>query len=279
MYFDYLFWNNFNFYVLNYMKNNIYYTLDEAAEEIKKRWSDKILKKKVEEFLSNKFIPGFFKDIQRAVYPKSVVSPNNACDLFFLNAKYLGLEPLLVEYTNDLFTGLSEDKLLLARLHLLWHDGTLQTADIVDYKKYHEKQLQEVRVVSGEKLIDFHHNLFKLSQYPTGEIMDMSKYFKSYGRPKDFYPYYLANFICHGVLFEKFETDPKSRELKFTREIVMPSMDFLQKKFGVGPIIVNLYTNDSTGAEDPFWACYNKTINDFLVNYVKKNNCVVKKFK
>jgi len=262
------------------MKNNIYYTLDEAAEEIKKRWSDKILKRKVEEFLSNKFIPGFFADKQRAVYPKSVVSPNNTYDSFFLSAKYLGLEPLLVEYTNDLFTGLSEDKLLLTRLHLFGHDGTLKTADIVDYKIYHEKQLPEVRVVSGEKLIDFHHNLFKLSRYSDIEITDMSNYFKSYGcKPKDFYPYYLANFICHGVLFEKFETNPKSRELKFTREVVMPSINFLKEKFGIGPIIVNLYTNDSTGAEDPLWACYNKSINDFLINYVEKNNCLVKKFK
>lgn len=262
------------------MENNIYYTLDEAAKELKKRWSDKILKKKVEEFLSNKFISEFFMERQCAVYPKSVVSPSNAYDFFFLNAKYLNLDPLLVEYTDDLFTGLSEDKLLLARLRLLLHDGTLQTADIVDYKKYHEKQLPEVRVVSGEKLIDFHHNLFKLSQYSTSEIMDVSKYFKSYGsKPKDFYPYYLANFICHGVLFEKFETNPKSRELKFTREVVTPAINFLKEKFGVGPIIVNLYSNDSTGVENPFWGCYNKNINDFLINYVEKNNCLVKKFK
>lgn len=261
------------------MKNDIYYTLDEAAEEIKKRWNDKILKEKVEEFLSNKFIPGFFIDKQRAVYPKSVVSPSNAYDSFLLNAKYLGLKPLLVEYTDDLFTGLSEDKFLLTRLRLLWHDGTYKTADIVDYKKYHGKQIPEVRVVSGEKLIDFHHNLFKLSQYPDSEIKDISNYFKSYGKPKDFYPYYLANFICHGVLFEKFETDPRSRELKFTREVAMPSINFLKEKFGVGPIIVNLYSNDSTGGENPFWGCYNKSINDFLINYVEKNNCLVKKFK
>ena len=262
------------------MKDNIYYTLDEAAKEIKKRSSDKILKRKVEEFLSNKFIPGFFIDKQRAVYPKSVVSPKNVYDSFLLSAKYLGLKPLLAEYTDDLFTGLSEDKLLLTRLRLLWHDGTLKTADIVDYKKYHEKQIPEVRVVSGEKLIDFHHNLFKLSKYPACEITDMSEYFKSYGnKPKDFYPYYLANFICHGVLFEKFETNPKSRELKFTREVVMPSINFLKEKFGVGPIIVNLYSNDSTGAENLFWECYNKSVNDFLINYVEKNNCLVKKFK
>jgi hypothetical protein len=261
------------------MKNNIYYTLNEAAEEIKKRWSDKILKRKVEEFLSNKFIPGFFMDKQRAVYPKSVVSPSNAYDFFLLNAKYLGIEPLLAEYTDDLFTGLSEDKLLLTRLRLLWHDGTYKTADIVDYKKYHEKKLPEVRVVSGEKLIDFHHTLFKLSQYPDSEITDMSNYFRSYGKPKDFYPYYLANFICHGILFEKFETDPKSRELKFTREVVMPSINFLKEKFGVGPIVVNLYSNDSTGAEDSFWGCFNRNINDFLVDYVNKNNCVVKELR
>src|SRR3989338_7770734 len=84
------------------MKDNIYYTLDEAAKEIKKRWSDKILKRKVEEFLSNKFIPGFFMDKQRAIYPKSVVSPNNACDFFILSTKHLGLE-LRMKKSHALF--------------------------------------------------------------------------------------------------------------------------------------------------------------------------------
>jgi len=261
------------------MKDGIYYSLDEAAEEIKKRWNDLELKCKVENFLSSNFLPGLSKDTQRAVYAKSVVSPHNSYDFFYLSAKYLNLKPLLAEYTKDIFTGISDEKLLLTRLRLVGDGGVCEVADIVDYKMYHEKMFPEVMVVTGEKLIDFHHNLFKLSQYSDCEMVDMSDYFQSYGKPKDFYPYYLANFICHGVLFEKFDANPKSRELKFTNNVALPAINFLKEKFGVGPVIVNLYSNDSTGAENIFWGCYNKSINDFLIDYTKKNDCPIREIK
>jgi len=260
------------------MKNNIYCSLDEAREEIRKRFENKELKKKVEDYLSNNFIPGLSADEPKAVFAKSVVSPSWGYDFFCVGAKYLGLNPLLAEYTDDLFTGLSEDKLLLSRLSILWNDGTKKKVDIVNYKEYHAKQIPEVRVFSGERLIDFHHNLFKLSQYPASKITDMSKYFKSYGRPKDYYPYYLANFICHGVLFEKFETNPKTHEYKFTKEVAVPVIDFLEEKFGFKPIIVKLYPDNQSKDEDFSLGCYNKNINDFLIDYVSKNNCVIKEF-
>ncbi|MDO8659917.1 MAG: hypothetical protein Q7K54_04970 [Candidatus Parcubacteria bacterium] len=260
------------------MKNNIYFTLDEAREEIKKRWGNKDLKKKVEDYLANNFIPGLLSNEPKAVFIKSVMSPDNGYDFFSLNAKYLGLKPLLSEYTHDLFIGLSEEKLGLARLHLLWNDGTKKLSDIVDFKKYHGKQIPEVKVISGESLIDFHRNLFKFSQYPINEITDISEYFKSYGKPKDYYPFYLANFICHGVLFENFETDPKTHEYKFTEEVALPVINFLEKKFGFRPIIVKLYPDNQNNDEDFFWWCYNRNINNFLIDYVNKNNCVVKEF-
>ncbi|MBP6060564.1 MAG: hypothetical protein KA515_00990 [Candidatus Pacebacteria bacterium] len=259
------------------MKNNIYFTLDEAREEIKKRWSDETLKKKVEEYLSNNFIPGIQKNEPRAVFIRTIISPDNGYDFFFLNANYLGLKPLYSEYTDDLFVGLSEEKLGLARLHLIWEDGKKKLVDIVDFKNYHGKQIPDVKVVTGENLVDFHHNLLKFSQYPIGEITNVSKYFKSYGKPKDYYPYYLANFICHGVLFENFETDPSTHEYKFTNDVALSVIDLLEKQFGVKPIIVKLYPDNQTEEEDFFWWCYNSSINNFLINYVKKNNCIIKK--
>ena len=36
-----------------------YFSLDEAREEIKKRWADEDLRRKVEEELGDKFIPEF----------------------------------------------------------------------------------------------------------------------------------------------------------------------------------------------------------------------------
>ncbi|MFA6301047.1 MAG: hypothetical protein WC609_01710 [Candidatus Paceibacterota bacterium] len=260
------------------MKNNIYYSLDEARGEIKRRWKDNNLKKKVEDFLASNFLPGLSTDEPRAVLVRSIMSPDNGYDFFYLNAKYLGLKSLLSEYTDDLFIGLSEEKLGLSRIHLLWPDGTKKLADIVNFKEYHGKQLPEVRVVSGESLIDFHHNLFNISQYPTGEISEVSKYFKSYGKPKDYYPQYLANFICHGVLFENFETNPETHEYKFTEEVAIPAINFLEKKFGLSPIIVKLYPDNQNKDEDFFWWCYNKNINNSLVDYVNKNNCVLKNY-
>ena len=260
------------------MKNNIYYSLDEAREEIKKRWKDEDLKKKVGDYLANNFLPGLSADEPRAVLVRSIMSPDNGYDFFYLSARYLGLRPLLSEYTDDLFIGLSEEKLGLSRIHLLWSDGTKKLTNIVNFKEYHGKQLPEVRVFSGESLIDFHHNLFNLSQHPIEKITEVGSYFKAYGKPKDYYPFYLANFICHGILFENFETNPTAHEYRFTKEVALPVIDFLKKKFGLSPIIVRLYPDNQNVDEDFFWWCYNKNINNFLIDYANKNNCVLKNF-
>ena len=54
---------------------HIYTPLEEAKEEIWRRWNDKALRKKVEEFLGGD-IPDLFKKKPCAVLARSVVSPN-----------------------------------------------------------------------------------------------------------------------------------------------------------------------------------------------------------
>lgn len=54
--------------------NNIYVSLDEARAEIKRRWNDAELKKKIEAELGEKFIPPFQKN-PRVVLNRQIASP------------------------------------------------------------------------------------------------------------------------------------------------------------------------------------------------------------
>ena len=55
---------------------DIYVSLDEAREEIKKRWADTDLKKRIEDELGEKFMSQFY-EIPRTVSFRQVCSPDN----------------------------------------------------------------------------------------------------------------------------------------------------------------------------------------------------------
>lgn len=251
-----------------------YYSLDQAREEIKKRQHDKALKEKVNKFLSSRFIPGLGQEPKAALI-RSVLSPDSGFDFFYYCSKYIGLEPLIAEYTDDLFVGLSEEKLGLARLRITLEDNSKKLVDIVDFKVYHGKKIPEVKVVDDRSLIDFHHDLFKLTDYKFSPE-DISGYFHSFGKPSEYYPYYFANFIVHGVLFENFAIDSETHEKNFTNNVVVGSLEKIKEMFGVYPIIVRLYPEDQTSTEDFFWWSYNKNINDKLIKFSLENKCKIK---
>jgi len=252
----------------------LYFSIDEAREEIKKRQSNQELKSKVEEYLKNDLIPGL-GDEPKAVIIRSIMSPDHGFEYFLFLSKYVGLRPLMSEYTEDKFVGLSEEKLGLARLHLIDNNGKKKLADIINFKEFHGLQIPQVRVLSGETLIEFHHNLFSINSNNI-ELTNISKYFKNFGRPKDYYPYYLANFIYHGVLFENFCLDKDTNEYAFTNDVVIPVMEDLERRFGCRPIVVRLYPEEQSNDEDFFWFSYSKQINNYIVEYAQKNNCIFK---
>ena len=139
----------------------VHISLDEAREELKKRWNNVELKKAIEEELGDNFMPQF-KECPRGVSFRQVITPDNGLPLFFQGAKYVGTDPLVLEFHGDMFTHLSEEKKGLGRMRVTLEDDSKATVDIMDFHANEKKKLGECVLKTGENLIDFHHKLMEV---------------------------------------------------------------------------------------------------------------------
>jgi len=242
-----------------------YFSLDEAREEIKKRWNNIELRKRIEEELSNNFIDFFKSDKPRSVLFRQMVSPDNGFYFFQQEAKYLDTKPTVVEYLEDIFVSFNEEKKGYGRLYV-----NNNYIDIINFYDSEKKTLKDIITIRGEKLFEFHHKLMEETKLDF-DIFDNSDWFKSLGKAKDYYYQFLLHFICHGVLFENFVLDEENiNENVFTINVVLPAIKKIEDKFGLRPLIVKMYPDGQTMAEDLYWWSYpyniSKKILDFLHN-------------
>lgn len=250
--------------------DNIYVSLDEAREEIKKRWNDVELRKKIEAELGDKFLPPFAEK-PRGVLFRQICPADNGFEFFFYSAKYINTEPLVLEYYDDMFTHINEEKKGLGRLRVKLWDGTSAMIDIINFHENEKKKLGECVLKNGEKLVDFHHSLFKILNYNV-ESFDNSKWFHDIGSAADYYYYFLLHFVAHGILFDVFQTEEDETEDVFTNEVVLPALEKIEQKFGIKLLVIRLYPKNQTKEEDFYWWCYPGDINYYLIEYAKKNN-------
>lgn len=92
-------------------------------------------------------------------------------------------------------------------------------------------------------------------------IVDITKWFNDTRYESEYYYlYYLALFICHGVLFENFLTNKE--ELEFTKYKVLPSFNKLSEMFGVKPLIVPVVPVEEE--TDQYWWCFPKEVEKII---------------
>lgn len=249
--------------------NNIYFSLDGAREEIKKRWNNLELRKAVEEELGDKFMPSF-KEKPRGCTFRQVCSPDNGFTFFYQMAKYIWVEPLVLEYHDDIFVHFNEEKKGLGRLRVSLADGSKTTVDIMNFHENEKKKLGECILKNGEKLIDFHRNLFKVAGYDV-EILENSEWFHNIGKAKDYYYYFLLHFVTHGILFETFSMEEREKgEAEFVNDIIISNTERIKDKFGIKPIVVRSYPENQTDEEDFYWWSYPPNINDYLIKNLER---------
>lgn len=242
-------------------------SLDEAREELKKRWSDIVLKKKIEEELGDKFITQF-NDSPQGVSFRQVCSPDNGFTFFYQCSKYVGAKPLVLEYHEDIFVHFNEEKKGLGRLRLTLNDGSRVTADIMNFHENEKRKLCQCILKNGQSLIDFHHNLFKASGYDI-ELHENSDWFKCIGKAANYYYYLLLHFVAHGALFEVFSVE--DGESRLIEEAVEPAMERILEKFGFAPIIVKAYPDNQNVDEDFYWWSYPPILNDKIIQDFDEN--------
>ncbi|MEI6191276.1 MAG: hypothetical protein WCP24_02840 [bacterium] len=244
-----------------------YYSLDEAREEIKKRWADVELKKKIEEELGADFISSFkYIDMPRSILFRQLISPDNGFNFFYQESKYIGLKPTVMEFLEDIFVSLNEEKKGYGRLRT--KNGCI---DIINFHDCEKIPLKDILTKDGKNLVEFHHNLIKESNLDV-DIFDMSKWFKSFGKAKDYYYPFLLHCLAHGALFESFILDEDDkREYAFTKDVVFPAIKKIKEKFGLDPIIVKMYPDGQTEEEDLYWWSYPPCIDKSITKYLEIN--------
>jgi len=222
---------------------DIYTPLSEAKEEIWRRWNDKELRKKVEDFLGGD-IPDIFKDGPCAVLSRDIITPNNEFRFFMDVVDHLELPVKFFEYSKSKFVAKNINKYHLCYPH--HHVGVgkkggviISKEKIVDFNAMEGKPLNNVVTCNNKNLVDFHHEmLFK--KYPHIKEEDIFDLFDWFNRHREVegccYLHYLALFICFGVLFENFIFSNGEKE--FTEQKIIPSLLRLSEIFGVKPLIV-----------------------------------------
>jgi hypothetical protein len=245
---------------------NFYTPLSEAKKEIWRRWNDKALRKKVEEFLGGD-VPEFLGKDPRAVIVRYVISPDIELNHFFDLAKEAKLNPACVEFADDKFVAGNSDKYHLCKL--FFHNGNgkngghkISTQRIVDFNKLEGKKFNKMKTLWGEEFIRFHHNLVN-NTVPAAKnkMFDFSKWFERNTKSsKYYYIKYLALFLCHGILFENFLTNEE--EIEFTEKKVLPCFNNIEQAFGLKPLIVPL--TPISDENNLYWWCYPEHTKKFM---------------
>lgn len=254
---------------------NIHLSLDDARSELKKRWNNVELRQAIEKDLGKNFMPSFLAK-PRGVSFRQVCPPDNGFVLFYQGAKYVNAEPLVLEYHDDMFVHFNVDKKGLGRKRVFFEDGTIAMIDIMSFFENEKNKLGECLLKGGERLVDFHRNLFDVAGYQV-ELLDNSEWFGRYGRAEKYYHDLLLHFVAHGVLFENIEPyNEDGSEAEFIINIVNPAIKKIEEKYGIMPLYVRMYPLSQDEKEDFYWWCNPRNVNDYLVKYARENNLPLK---
>ena len=81
---------------------DIHLSLDEAREELTRRWNDKDLKKKIRDELGAYFWPEF-RDVPRGLIWKPIITPDNTFPFYIQQSMYVGAKPLAFELLGSMY--------------------------------------------------------------------------------------------------------------------------------------------------------------------------------
>lgn len=233
----------------------MYTPLEDAKEEVQKRWNNAALRREVALYLGD--IPEPFINEPRAVLWRNIVSYDLEFCEFLRAAEVIKLEPLGLEYHEDLFCTRNADKNCLCKLSV-YHgkngnsDAIIKHFKVVDMKSADNHKFSQLKTLWNESLIDFHHRLLSKNA-PDIKPFDLSAWITSKGKKaKEYYEYFLSLFVRNGVLFETFGIDGK--ESGFTQDVVLPAFEKVAQRFGVNPLVCPVIPPEEVSND--YWWCY-----------------------
>ncbi|MCX6786614.1 MAG: hypothetical protein NTU85_02250 [Candidatus Kaiserbacteria bacterium] len=250
--------------------SNLYTEPRIALWELNQRRKDNALKKAVRENLGSS-AENFLKKFNqpRAVLFRQVATPTHEIIRFLKIANKMNLKPLILEYHDDKFVSAENRfKRSLGKMPIYQYTGSdgremVEYETICNFNTSTGKKFKNIICLNGEKLIPFHHRLFRTltGLNPKTYTVDGSDWFSSAGKKAElYYEQFLSFFIRDGILFENFM--PFRSEGAFTKTIISPAFENLEKKYGVKPLIVRLAPEKEEMRQ--FWDAYPKKIKKHL---------------
>jgi hypothetical protein len=236
-------------------EQEVYTPLNDAIVELKIREKDKVLEKKVCEYLNHN-VPEPMSNGGKAVIFRQLVTPNYEICRFMCIPDATDLVPVFWEYYTDKFTPNNPMKLRWGKMGFhfgIGKKGGKKTTyeNIIDFNKSNGKKISEVNTLWGQNLKDFHHELLsEVFPKATSFLFDASDWFHANGNTaSEYYKRYMALFIRHGILFENFVLENSERP--FIKEKFLPAFYEVWDKIGKKPLIVALEPTEIEG--DDFW--------------------------
>lgn len=239
-------------------RDEIYTPLEEAREEIHRRWADRELRRRVEDFLGGP--PPGAGDRPCAFLSRTVPTPNREFHRYVELSARIGLPAVPLEYLEDRYCTLNPDKLGLVRMTFFRghdHGGRpIFRRTMITNGDIAGKPFTTIRTLWDEPLASFHRRL--LSRFfPEIAAASEARWLRRHGGvPREFYPAHFARFLCHGIFFETYLALPD--EIDFDREVVFPSFAAVASRFGLHPLVVRLLPRESS--EDPAWTWYGSEV-------------------
>ncbi len=253
--------------------DDIYTPIGVAREEIKRRWNDKELRKKIEGLLG-KDLPDVFRKEPRAILFRAILTPNFENSYFSDLMDLIELKPICAELYVDKFCTMNKDKVRLGKMVFL-HRSQKNKCDIItkrvviDFDASEKKPFNEIKTLNNKDFVEFHHHLYKKQYKEIMEIFDASYLKKDGDSAKEVYERIFGICLINGVLFENFIAKDDEHEKKFSENVVLPAFKSVCDKFGLKPLIVPLLPLKNEEREE--WDWYPGHLEKEMHDFFKEN--------
>lgn len=245
--------------------SKVYTPISLAHAELMRRRKDKVLMKKVADFIGT--FPIADTSYPRAFLSRPVTTPNFEMRTFLTQAEMIGLDPVSLEYPGKLVAK-NADKYHACNMYFRkpgskLHSHQVSKIKVADISKFEGKPMATTPTIFNETLPDFHRRLF-LAEFPLlkDSIIDYTVWFnKNRHATEHYYLYHLALFICNGILFDNFFFNDIA-ERDFIIQKILPSFDKVTEMFGVQPLIVPILPLDSERSHE--WLYYPETTRESI---------------
>jgi len=254
------------------MSKALYIDPESAVAEIKRRWTDKGLEKRVSDYLGGD-IPHVLGDGPKILLFRHLVTPDEESRIAIELAKKHDIDVVFFEYTQDRFTSLNFDKYTLVKMFFLLEKkgagkDRVVKINVADMNSANGKTISSIATKWGESLVDFHHAVFSevFPEYST-KLFDASRWLKTHGeRAALYYDAILCLTLRNRILLEDFHDE--GDEAEFSRNVMLPAFRRIEQQFGLTPLIVKLAPEDSH--LDPTWWYYRAHIRDIVHKQMSK---------